>query len=517
MNSTPLREQTMFIKPQGAPVPVFAAQVPKGDPTLSYCVAAPPLATGYVDHHVECKGEVNPSLRPWAVMPNDGRVVYLDPSKLGVLSRHKNWVPYTQAVNLERRKLAETALAAIILHNPHLVGSVLNKVSAGITKYWTDRRRQLGYETERKFVPEGRGVVPLAKTTVEKYPVAWNALQATESYTHGATSFGRMSTDETRYRLGTDFPKLELLVRQNLAALHGNSIPRTLNAHDNFLRVFGHLGPADIAAANDPRYTKWLADRRPKEQGKMNEATELRQFWSANSASWNELERLERELRPSRIFNEKTPSVRGRLPAGNPDKPDKNKNVNETGVPGLLPIAPVPYLDNAWKRLQAEWFSGLAVLKDENKNVVPDKDGKKQILPTGKPIVLPIEKEARIRGIDLWLPDPTSAFMKEVNAHNLIFAAGQSGSTSTLFQAAILFGKLTGLEERKKYLMAVVAYLVGGGMHSCHELFKTAELVGIEYRVGEYDGAIPDNIRTHPLYRKWKHEFADVVGPARFR
>lgn len=501
----------MFIKPQVAtqqapkkvaPAPVFTAQVPKGDPTLSYLVAATPLASGYIDRHVECKGEVNPSLRPWAVKSDDGRVVYHEPRKFGVLSlaRPKNWVAYDQAVNRERRKLAETALAYIILHNPHLVAAVLHKVSAGMVQYWMRRRQQLGYQRDVEIpmtrmrnphwaagpvqvisIKTGRPCSP-PDAPPGTYPVAWNALEKTKTYTHGETSYGRM---------GTRFPpEIDLGVSQNLAALHGNSIPRTLNAHDNFLRVFGHLGPADLVPVVAPdQVAKWLPDRRPdpqKNQGAFKEATELKQFWCAYSESWRRLERLERQVRPRSIFDEKTPSVRGRLD----DKQGGKQEAAPTYAPGLLPMEAAPYLFNGWFRLGRDWFSNT---------------------------ILPIEGEARKRGIDIYRPDLSSAFMKDVNAHNLIFAAGQSGTTSTLFQSAMLFGNLTSLEDLKTYLMAILAYLVGGGMHSCHELFKTAQLVGIEYRVGEYDGAIPDHIRAHELYKKWKHEFADVVGPGRFR
>ncbi len=465
----------MFIKPQVATqqapkkaIPqVFTSQVPKSDPflsSLSYCVAAPPLPGGYVEEVVECKGEVKPSLRPWAVKSDDGRVVYHEPGKFGAFCRPRhNWLRYTGEVNVGRRKLAETALAYVILHNPHLVAAVLHKVSAGIVRYWMLRRQQLGYKAD---LDQKIAIQKKAPT----YPVALQSLHKTKDYTHGPSSFGRM---------GNGFPALDLAVRQNLAALHGNSIPQTLNAHDNFLRVFCHLGPADLVPATAPsEIAKWLPNRRDKSP----EATELKQLWSSHSASWKRLADLEEKVRPSSIFDENTPSVRGRA---------KGKHdAAATYAPGLLPIDAAPYLSNAWARLKNDWLNDRA---------------------------LPIELEDRKRGIDQFLPDPSSAFMKEVNAHNLIFAAGQSGTTSTLLQSAMLFGNLTSGEDLKTYLMAIVAYLVGGGMHSCHELFKTAQLVGIEYRVGEYDSAIPEHIRGHELYKKWKHEFADVIGPARFR
>ena len=409
-------------------------------------------------------------LRPWGISVRDGRVVYLDlrnpPGK-----RHKALLEYDATIQLERRKLAETALATIVLHNPHLVGAVLHKVSAGITGYWQKRREQLGKSPAPATPPAPRGYYtkqPLSTAPPPQTdPIAWQALQGTSTYTHGPTSYGR---------LDTAFPtRIDQGVRQQLAALYGNSIPQTINAHDNFLRIFGMIGPTDLSPT-DAKYKEWLA--KPRDPG----AKILQDHWTAVSLDMQRLKALQVTLRPGYLFDLNNPEMRGRLKVAALD-PAANTS------PGLLPNAMPAYLDAGWKRLRADWFGGRT---------------------------LPVETEARRRGLEMYSPATTSVFIQEVVANNLMFAAGQSGTTSTLFQSALFFGRLSG-DDLKTYLMAVIGYLVAGGMHSCHEIFKTAELVGIPYIVGAYQKAIPPHILKHPLYIQWTEEFADLVGEARYR
>lgn len=415
-------------------------------------------------------------LRPWALLVADGQVIYRDLMGLSA-SLKATMVAYDRDRNLERRALAETALACIVLHNPHLVAPALYKVSAGITAYWQQRREQLG-KLPAPPRPEPRGGYhsgrPFASTPVpDTDPVARLALKTTATYTHGATSFGR---------LDTAFPQLlEVGTRQELAALYGNSIPQTINVHDNFLRIFAMLGPADLPPGHALR-GQWLPSHRATPQTQ-DLVTRLHACWGEHSASWQRLKDIERELRPAYLFNERDPTLRGRATGNNKPVPAANSQ------PGLLPTVMPPYLEARWQRLRAEWFEGRT---------------------------LPVEKEARIRGMERYEAAEGSEFIKEVRKHNLIFAAGQSGTTSTLFQAAKFFGQLAG-EDLKTYLMAAVGYLVGGGMHSCHEMFKTATLVGIPYDAGGYDKAVPEHIRKHRLYQQWKEEFADITGDNKFQ
>jgi hypothetical protein len=133
-----------------------------------------------------------------------------------------------------------------------------------------------------------------------------------------------------------------------------------------------------------------------------------------------------------------------------------------------------------------------------------------------------LSPETLIRGIHRFAnsADPASEFCKEMRRSNLNFAAGESGTTSTLFQSALLFGGNLAREDKKTYFMAVVCYLVGGGNHTCHEIFKTAALSGIDVpytSVGGYDEAFPSHFLKHKDVEAWRHEFSDVTGAARFQ
>ncbi len=60
---------------------------------------------------------------------------------------------------------------------------------------------------------------------------------------------------------------------------------------------------------------------------------------------------------------------------------------------------------------------------------------------------------------------------------NIAFGAGRSGTTGELLKTYRTFGSTDMDESFKQYLLAIVVYLVGGGHHSCHEIFSVANLV----------------------------------------
>lgn len=66
-------------------------------------------------------------------------------------------------------------------------------------------------------------------------------------------------------------------------------------------------------------------------------------------------------------------------------------------------------------------------------------------------------------------------YYDDLDTRNLLFGAGISGTTGTLFQAAEAFGQLQTTELKKQYCAAILGYLVGGGMHSYHEVMAVAE------------------------------------------
>jgi len=128
--------------------------------------------------------------------------------------------------------------------------------------------------------------------------------------------------------------------------------------------------------------------------------------------------------------------------------------------------------------------------------------------------------ESRKRGVDMFVIKATTlepAFKKVLAEHNLPFSASASGTTSTLLTSAKTFGggALNASEALRQYLMGCVAYLVGGGMHTCHEVFVTGELAGLPYRTGKYNEMLPETFKRSGLYAKWSNEFWELVRPDR--
>ena len=91
----------------------------------------------------------------------------------------------------------------------------------------------------------------------------------------------------------------------------------------------------------------------------------------------------------------------------------------------------------------------------------------------------------------------------DIQQRNLIFGAGPSGSTGTLLQAGKLFGNLDG-ELLQQYVLAIVAYLVGGGMHSYHEVMVIARMAGCPYKDGAYVPSLPGNFLRSADYEEWQ-------------
>ncbi|HET6216789.1 MAG TPA: hypothetical protein VFE27_07185 [Acidobacteriaceae bacterium] len=86
--------------------------------------------------------------------------------------------------------------------------------------------------------------------------------------------------------------------------------------------------------------------------------------------------------------------------------------------------------------------------------------------------------EARKRGIDEWQRNKNaSPFLKGIDDRNLVFGAGRSGTTGELLKTYRTFGSTAVDETFKQYLLACVVYLVGGGHHTCHEIFSVANLL----------------------------------------
>jgi len=140
------------------------------------------------------------------------------------------------------------------------------------------------------------------------------------------------------------------------------------------------------------------------------------------------------------------------------------------------------------------------------------------------------QAESRIRGIDAWKPLAGTDFVKALELRNLVFGAGRSGTTGELLKVYRTFGRVDCDEQFKQYLFAILAYLVGGGHHSCHEVFSVANLlVGVNgprngreaasvadlvrgaYVPGKYIRHLPDSYLKSPHFDRLKEKFYDIA------
>jgi len=111
--------------------------------------------------------------------------------------------------------------------------------------------------------------------------------------------------------------------------------------------------------------------------------------------------------------------------------------------------------------------------------------------------------------------DPRSReYYRDLEQRNLLFGAGPSGTTGTLLAAAGALGDLkldADSELLRQYCMAIVGYLVGGGMHTIHESLHVASSVGLPYKPGSLIEVLPRSFRTSEQCHDWHVEYYDIV------
>lgn len=155
--------------------------------------------------------------------------------------------------------------------------------------------------------------------------------------------------------------------------------------------------------------------------------------------------------------------------------------------------------------------------------------------------------QARNRGVDMYTrtvkygaqaPIPATvsrpelsgvSYYRDLDARNELFGAGPSGTTGTLLAAGWAFGSLTD-ELQRQYILAIIGYLVGGGMHSLHESLSVVRLLGPAYQYNSgsmlgYSGpagpgqranadslpALPASFLSSPQFAQWRDEYYDIV------
>ena len=126
--------------------------------------------------------------------------------------------------------------------------------------------------------------------------------------------------------------------------------------------------------------------------------------------------------------------------------------------------------------------------------------------------------QSRNRGADMFARDQNRTrepaadqYYDDLDARNLLFGAGISGTTGTLLQSAFAFAEVLRGEALKQYVLAIVGYLVGGGMHSFHESMAVAHKAGLPYTPGLYLPSLPESFINSHQGRGWALKYYDIV------
>lgn len=104
-------------------------------------------------------------------------------------------------------------------------------------------------------------------------------------------------------------------------------------------------------------------------------------------------------------------------------------------------------------------------------------------------------------------PNTESQYWKDHSKHP--FISGASGHTGIFLRGFLQIISAT-QEELKSYLLSIIGFLVGGGMHSWHEIMVTARCVGIRYHDGDYNCYLPVDFQQNPLFKQLKKNFSEL-------
>lgn len=380
--------------------------------------------------------------------------------------------------------LADSVLAQIILQKPQFVEKTIHKVSTSIKEYWDVKKLQFSNDNYKQLILSswkylfsstsfGSIESTVADDIFKKYSQLSNAIEREKAIKR------KLKRDANNQKLKSDLLKIQgqktqaqqIVVNKELQKLQGMidnwfvgmtespvNIPSAMNLHDHFKRLFERLlGPMEQPLGPRPK------------PGQDN-------AWK-NSAIYQRLVQTEHIIRPEWYDNRK---LRGRVNAKVPPK--------ATSMPGLITQDFTIPVAGSFDRC------GIDLMN--------------------------LKLESHIQGRSRFVTDATQmeqSFRAILAENNIPFSASASGTTSTLFMSAKMFANLNHIEELKEYLLACVAYLVGGGMHTCHEVFWTGSLIKIPYTIGKYIDTLPKRFKRSRDYQRWLAEFWDVARPDRKR
>ncbi|EJG1615444.1 hypothetical protein CFE14_RS17580, partial [Vibrio parahaemolyticus] len=185
----------------------------------------------------------------------------------------------------------------------------------------------------------------------------------------------------------------------------------------------------------------------------------------------------------------------------------------------ILPNYPSKRLDiyqSISNSVREEWFDDCKIRGRKILNKTPSPSSMVGLVDDDAVITHKIQ--SRQRAIDMYQRDETrqshpsaNDYYDGIDERNLLFVAGISGTTGSLLQAAKAFGPLEDIELKKQYVLGIIGYLVGGGMHSFHEVMTIASRVGIPYRPGHMKDVLPDSFTHTHAYHQWYATYYDIV------
>ncbi|MBS0045072.1 hypothetical protein KFE26_22750 [Shewanella sp. M16] len=168
--------------------------------------------------------------------------------------------------------------------------------------------------------------------------------------------------------------------------------------------------------------------------------------------------------------------------------------------------------------VRQDWFDNAQVRGRKRKQDLGVPCQTVGLLPPGSVADQSVKVQVRHRAIDMFERDEkrmshpeADDYYDDLDTRNLLFGAGISGTTGTLLQSAEAFGQLHTLELKKQYCAAIAGYLVGGGMHSYHEVMVVAEKIGVPYQAGSSIESLPDLLLKNDEFQKLATEYYDVA------
>lgn len=183
-----------------------------------------------------------------------------------------------------------------------------------------------------------------------------------------------------------------------------------------------------------------------------------------------------------------------------------------------LPYGPNEVYDRWGTTLRGDWFEKPDFRGRANAKTKAPPTVTAGTLGASSAHLLPALDQSRDRGVDGFVRDLTRRKLDEANdyyddldARNLLFGAGISGTTGSLLQAALAFGKIGPGEMLKQYTLAIVGYLVGGGMHSYHESMVIAKKAGVPYTAGAFIESLPDSFVNSGEFATLCNKYYDII------